>query len=536
VLVTVMFTDMVGSSEVAAEVGDRRWRVLLSRHHALIRRELRRFGGKELDTAGDGFFARFDNPGNAVRCAAAVVEAVQELGIDIRTGLHLGQAEIVGKKLGGASVHIGARTMAQAGPAGVLVTGVLKEVLPSSDFTFEDRGTHALKGVSGEWRLYQLTSLDRPLPRPLEPRVAAERRAAVQAPPFWRRRYVPAAIAAAVVIAGVVVGAFLLGDETPSEPARAGLPPHALLLLDPQTGRVKATIAIGAPHPPPPAAQAGRWPGPGPRAIAAGEGSIWVTNGGDDSVLRVDPLRRVGRVIRVSGGPDDVTVGRRWVWVTSGDGILTRIDPGTNDATSMDISETAPVPMGLTVDDQEVVFVAALFCEIQGCQRAFQATLVKIDPSSGSVAAVRVPQHFPASSVMAADGAVWLTAGSEVWRVDKATGKVLVRARIEEELGELAADPSGSSVWVTTVGSGGRVGRAVQIDAATGEIIAEQPIGCCPGAIAVDDDYVYVTNSTNGTVERISRTTGDVAPPIEVGKGVNGIAVGQGGVWVTIDR
>jgi class 3 adenylate cyclase len=145
-------------------MGDRRWRILLSRHHALVRRQLRRFGGRELDTAGDGFFASFENPGNAIRCAASVVEAVQELGIDIRAGLHLGQAEIVGRKLGGAAVHIGARTMAQAGPAEVWVTGGVKDVLPSSDFTFEDRGSHVLRGLPGRWHLFQLTSLDRRSP------------------------------------------------------------------------------------------------------------------------------------------------------------------------------------------------------------------------------------------------------------------------------------------------------------------------------------------------------------------------------------
>ena len=158
VLTTVLFTDIVGSSELAAELGDRRWKVLLSRHHALVRGELRRFGGRELDTAGDGFFASFDNPGNAIRCAASIVETVQQLGIDIRTGLHLGQAEIVGRKLGGVAVHIGARTMAQAGPADVLVTGGLKDVLSPADFTFEDRGSHVLKGVPGEWQLFSLVA------------------------------------------------------------------------------------------------------------------------------------------------------------------------------------------------------------------------------------------------------------------------------------------------------------------------------------------------------------------------------------------
>jgi class 3 adenylate cyclase/DNA-binding beta-propeller fold protein YncE len=547
VLTTVLFTDIVGSSAIAAEMGDRRWRVLLSRHNALVRRQLRRFGGKELDTAGDGFFASFENPGNAIRCAAAVVQSVQELGIDVRTGLHLGQAEILGRKLGGAAVHIAARTVAQAGAAEVLVTGGLKDVLPSADFAFDDRGTHALKGVPGEWHLFRLSSLDQALPVPLEPTVAAERRAAVQAPPIWGRRYFPMAIAAAVVIAGVVAGTLLLGGGTSPKPAKGGLPAHALLLLDPQTGRVVATLAIGAPHPPPPPAPGGRWPGPAPRAVVAGEGSIWVTNGGDGSVLRVDPLRRVGRTIRVSGNPDDVTVGRGGVWVTSSDGTLTRIDPGTNVTTATDISEAAPVPMGLAVDDQEVVFVTALYCQIQSCPKGFQSVLARIDPSSGSVTTVRLPLYFPPSSVIATDGALWVTAGSEVWRVDRATGNVTARVRIEEELGDLAADPSGSSVWVTTVGSGGRVGRAIQIDASTGEIIGGQPIGCCPGAIAIGEGYVWVTNTADGTVQRISLTTGDVAPSITLGpvtsctsrtceRGVNGIAVGQGGVWVTIDR
>lgn len=133
------------------------------------------------------------------------------------------------------------------------------------------------------------------------------------------------------------------------------------------------------------------------------------------------------------------------------------------------------------------------------------------------------------------DGSLWVTAGVEVWKVDPARGKILKRVRIEERLGDLVADPSGSSVWLTTVTSGGRVGRAVQIDASTGQIIGGQPIGCCPGSIAIGDGYVWVTNSADGTIQRISLVTGDVAAPITVGKGVNGIAVGQGGVWVTID-
>jgi YVTN family beta-propeller protein len=538
VLATVLFTDIVGSSELAAELGDRRWRVLLSRHHAVVRRELRRFGGRELDTAGDGFFASFDNPGNGIRCAAALVEAVQELGIEIRAGLHLGQAEIVGRKLGGAAVHVGARTMAQAGPAEVLTTGGLKEVLPPSDFTFEDRGSHVLKGIPGEWRLFRVAATDHPLPRPLDPDVAAARRAAVQAPPLWRRRYVPIGIAAAVVAGGVAVGIILRdgsGNPAKQSPRPTGLPPHAVLLLDPGTGRVEATMAIQDPQPPPPlGAGGGRWPGPGPRAMAAGEGSIWVTNGGSDSVQRIDPIRRVARAIPVSGGPVDVTVGEGGVWVISANGTLTRIDPGTDKTTTTDASGSAPVPMGVAVGDRGAVYVTALNCQI--CPADFASSVVRFDPSSDSLTAVPVPNYYPASSIIAADGSLWMTAGSEVWRVDPASGRVLTRVSIEEQLGDLAADPSDASIWVTTVGAGGRVGRAIQIDASTGKVIGGQPIGCCPGAIAIGGGYVWVTNSVDGTVERISQVTGDVAPPITVGRGVDGIAVGQGGLWVTIDR
>jgi DNA-binding beta-propeller fold protein YncE len=146
--------------------------------------------------------------------------------------------------------------------------------------------------------------------------------------------------------------------------------------------------------------------------------------------------------------------------------------------------------------------------------------------------------HFPAegAAVLAHDGSLWITAGSEVWRVDPATGKVLSRVEVGLSLGALAADQGASSVWLTASGSGGQVGWAIEIDTATGTILSRHPIGCCPGAIAVGAGHVWVTNSRDGSIQRISQVTGDVVAPIEVGRGVNGIAVGQGGVWVTVDR
>ena len=134
------------------------------------------------------------------------------------------------------------------------------------------------------------------------------------------------------------------------------------------------------------------------------------------------------------------------------------------------------------------------------------------------------------------DESLWLAAGSEVWRVDPDTGKVLAHVMIEGLIGELVAGSDDSSVWVSTARSGRQVGWAIQIDSSSGNILSQQPIGCCPGAIAVGNGYVWVTNSRDGIVERISLVTEDVQTPIPVAPGVNAIAVGQGGVWVTVDR
>jgi class 3 adenylate cyclase len=153
-LATVMFTDIVGSTEHAVTLGDRRWRELLEQHHVVVRRELTRFRGREIDTAGDGFFATFDGPARAVRCACAIGDAVKGLGISIRAGLHTGEVEPMGDKVGGIAVHIGARVAAQAKPGEVLVSNTVKDLVAGSGLRFSDHGVHALKGVPGEWRLY----------------------------------------------------------------------------------------------------------------------------------------------------------------------------------------------------------------------------------------------------------------------------------------------------------------------------------------------------------------------------------------------
>jgi class 3 adenylate cyclase len=155
-LATVLFTDITGSTSRAVELGDRAWRELLERHHALVRRQLVRFRGQEVDTAGDGFFASFDGPARAIRCACAITNSLSELDLEIRAGLHTGECELVDGKVAGIAVHIGARVASHAEPGEVLVSQTVKDLVAGSGLSFQDRGTHELKGVPGEWHLYSV--------------------------------------------------------------------------------------------------------------------------------------------------------------------------------------------------------------------------------------------------------------------------------------------------------------------------------------------------------------------------------------------
>jgi class 3 adenylate cyclase len=157
VLATVLFTDIVGSTELAADLGDRRWRELLEQHNSLVRRELGRFRGRELNTAGDGFLATFDGPARAVACAVSIRDEARTLGLQIRFGLHTGELELTGSEVRGIAVHTGARVAGIAGPGEVLASSTVKDLVAGSGLEFEDRGSHELKGVPGEWRLFAVS-------------------------------------------------------------------------------------------------------------------------------------------------------------------------------------------------------------------------------------------------------------------------------------------------------------------------------------------------------------------------------------------
>jgi class 3 adenylate cyclase len=157
-LATVLFTDIVDSTTRAIELGDRRWREVLESHNALVRRELLRYRGREVDSAGDGFFATFDGPARAIRCASAIVDGVGEFGLAVRAGLHTGECEIADGKVAGIAVHTGARVAALASAGEVLVSSTVKDLVAGSGIQFIERGAHELKGIPGEWRLFALGS------------------------------------------------------------------------------------------------------------------------------------------------------------------------------------------------------------------------------------------------------------------------------------------------------------------------------------------------------------------------------------------
>jgi class 3 adenylate cyclase len=161
ILATVLFTDIVGATEKLAELGDRGWRDLLTEHHVRVRQQLARYRGREVDTAGDGFFAAFDGPARAIRCACAITDTVRDLGIEIRAGLHTGECEQLDGKIGGIAVHIGARVAANAGPGEVVVSRTVRDLVAGSGIDFEERGSTELKGLPGTWELFAVADRDR---------------------------------------------------------------------------------------------------------------------------------------------------------------------------------------------------------------------------------------------------------------------------------------------------------------------------------------------------------------------------------------
>jgi hypothetical protein len=217
-----VFLDTVGSTSIAAELGDERWQVLLRRELVTLRRLLKESGGQEVDVAGDGLFSIFREPARAVHFAAEATQAVRELGLEIRTGVHFGECEFSEGHPSGIVVHTGARTMSIGGPGEVIVTQTVRDLVSGGSLRFTEHGVHELKGVPGTWPLFMLTAIDDDLVAPLLPEeeAATRRREAATRPPVVRRRTFLAGIVAALVASSFATYLLTRGDgRVPTPPS-----------------------------------------------------------------------------------------------------------------------------------------------------------------------------------------------------------------------------------------------------------------------------------------------------------------------------
>jgi class 3 adenylate cyclase/streptogramin lyase len=505
-LVTVMFTDIVSSTDIAGEMGDRRWRELIARHHRIVRSELRRFGGREIDTAGDGFFASFDRPAEAVRCACSIVQAVRALGIEVRAGVHVGEAEVMGKGLSGMAVHTGARIAALGGPGEVLVSGTLRDLVPGATFSFDDRGVRQLKGVREAPRVLAVVEVDEsPVAPPMDGHEAAARRQAIVPPPVYRRPPVWIAGLVALLAALGVVAFVLAGGD---EPAPAASPVgDVAVLVDPEGGRVRTTVPL------PPGAT--RFLSEEVQ-VAVGEGAAWILNG--YCVCRVDPeTHEVGQA--QVAYPAQMSLGHRGVWVATLDGKVVPVNAGTLETSEPISFVRGGFHVSVTTTDDAV-------------WAAIGSELSEIDPVREVATSDPVELEHPADDVVGM--------GRDVWVVDQLRrtlhrygpdGEQISSVTLQVTPNEVVAGPDGS-LWVLNR-SGGTVTR---VDA-EGELGQPIRVGSDATDLAVGPEGVWVADHDAQTIQRIDPELEQLDDSIRLPGPVAAIGVDQatGKVWAYLD-
>jgi class 3 adenylate cyclase len=434
-LATFLFLDVVGSTSLAAELGDRRWRDLLQRFRRIVQRQVKAHGGTEQDWAGDGLFATFPDPARAVRAAVAITDAVHEIGVDVRCGVHTGEAEVVDGKLAGLGVHIAARVMSLGGAADVLVSSTVRDVMTGSSVTFDDHGTHELKGVPESRTVFRVSAADgEPVTDPLAPDEASQRALAVE--PVSRRRtgaLVAGGIAVVVVIVAVIVALTSSGENTvgagPDRPitlvkldATTGktlatlrddaysehlwqilsfadkslwqVTSQEIVRRDPATGEIDGHIALPT-----------NW-NAAARGLAGGFGSIWAAiqvDAGVTELQRISPLSgRVDAVARFDVDLEAMDAGNDAIWMLGTDGRLLEVDPIS--MKTVDTYDTGATSVGALVPMAGYVWICE--CEI--------GKVVQFDPQERRIVrTIELPQHGIVFGVQGRD-----THTERVWLLD----------------------------------------------------------------------------------------------------------------------
>jgi YVTN family beta-propeller protein len=503
-LTTVMFTDIVGSTEMAAELGDRGWRELVQLHHALVRASLQRHAGREIDTAGDGFFAVFDAPAAGIECAEEIIAGVADLGLQVRAGLHVGEVEQIAGKVGGIAVPIGARIAAAAAPGEVLVSSTVHDLVAGAGLRFDDRGLHALKGVPGEWQLFAVVpapGTDATQPSAAVSDSATRRAAAVRrarSRPVWQRR--PRLVLVFVVgMALVVTTAGLIAWSPWRVPALASVDANSIGIIDAGRGEMIGQIPVGSQ----------------PGGMAVGEGSLWVTDSGADSVSRIDPkTRSVVDSIDVGKVPTGVAVGAGSVWVAnSGERSVTRINAATGRVVG---TITVGIGPSAVAFGGGAVWVA----------NTGDGTVMRIDADSG-VPGPPIGVGSAPSAIAADDEGVWVASedGGVVVHLDPRSG-VTLAAPIPVGTRPSAIVIGTGAVWVAS-----RDGLVSKIDPATNRVTGIIEVGGSPAGIAASADALWIAGHDGAIRRADSVTLASTTPPILTGAAPEAIAIVDGQVW-----
>jgi branched-chain amino acid transport system substrate-binding protein len=529
--VTFLFTDLEGSTRLLHRLGREGYGRVLGEHHRLLREAFDRHRGHEVDTQGDAFFVAFRTASDAVSAAVAAQKALAEHtwpeGVEprVRMGLHTGEALLDQDRYVGVAVHRAQRVSAAGHGGQVLLSNVTREMVEDELPTgvgLRDLGEQHLKDVDRPWRLYQLEieglPSEFPPPRAEAPPTLEGRAGAPPGLAAWLRRKPALSAAAASILAGLGVAAFVLlrpGDDGKGSRALLG---DALAVIDPKSGHVTDRLAVGAT----------------PASVAVGEGGVWVLNSDDQTIAYVSPEKHEVSPFGTGATPTDLAVGEGSLWVGNGERLagsqavgpvataVARVDPKTRT-----VRERIPLPRGSgAVSNVTEYHVAVGDKAVWAISPDY--TIVRIDPSTRTVA--QTIKSFPALAVAAAGREVWaLGTDGTVGRIDPAKNTVGRRVRLRATaLGALAV--GAGAVWVTAPPDG----TLWRIELSGGGQPSAIVVGEGALSVAVGEGSVWVGNPLRGTVVQVDPTGNAVRRRIELGGTPRALAVGEDAVWVAV--
>jgi class 3 adenylate cyclase len=507
VLATVLFTDVVDSTRLATELGDRRWKEVLARHHAIIRRHLKRRGGRELDTAGDGFFASFKEPAGAILCACEAVEELRDLGLEIRSGVHFGECEVMGKKLSGITVVVSSRIMALAGPGDVLVSRTVRDVVTGARFGFEDRGVHELKGVDGDWHVFGVTSVEGKVRTPLlDLKEAAARRDSISPAPLLESNRTRALMAGVMVVV-IAVAAFVYQSLNRGQEALTRIPPGSIGQIDPASNEILRTIHAGY----------------NPGVVAVVPGAVWVVLTDLDLVERVDPgSGRIDKSLTPQCKPTQLAADEDGaIWVLCGfQGTLQRIDPSR-----ITFDRPIHLPGGSGYSDLVVGEGAVWITDV------LRGRLLRVDPLTKAIdPSWNLPARAEPSSLTIGGGFVWVVAGSTLYKVNPSDPSMIDPIGLQWTGDDVAF--GAGAVWIVhTLDDQLTRVDATEISNVNTVAVGDQPLSVSYGANAV-----WVANYLGESLSEVDVEANQPAVTIALGGRPWAVATGPAGVWVSVGR